>query len=57
MVDTVHQLVDITNNITGPIVVTEFYDKNYINLEAQPHTLALKAILCEKGDSFNLLFY
>ena len=50
MVDTVHQLVDITNVTTGPIVVTEFYDKNFFNLEAQSHTLTLKAILCEKGD-------
>lgn len=57
MVQTVHQLVDFTNVTTGPIVVTEFYDKYFFNLEAQSHTLALKAILCEKGDSFNLLFY
>ena len=57
MVDTVHQLLDFDNVTTGPIVVTEFYDKNFFNLEAQPHTLALKAILCEKGDSFDLLFH
>ena len=50
MVDTVHQLVDITNVTTGSIVVTEFYDKNFFNLEAQSHTLTLKAILCEKGE-------
>ena len=51
MVETVNTfLLDIVPN-EDP-VLTEFYDKNTFNLTAQPHTLALHAILCQQGNSF-----
>ena len=51
MVETVNTFLLDTVPDEDP-VSREFYDKHTFTLTAQPHTLALHAILCEQGNSF-----